>query len=223
MMNPKPEAASTPLVIWGASGHARVVADMVRLTGKFNIVGFLDDVDPNRKGTHFCGALILGGSEQLEQLRSNNIRHIIFGFGDCQARLALASVASQFGFELATVIHPDAIVAGDVPIGQGTVIMAGAVVNPASAIHENVIINTSSSVDHDCIIKRGAHIGPGAHLGGGVKIGQGTWVGIGAIIKDKISIGNNTIIGAGALVLKDMPDGVVAFGMPAKIIRSVEE
>lgn len=222
MMNPEPEIVPTPLVIWGASGHARVVADMVRLTGKFDIVGFLDDIDPDRKGTPFCGSLILGGSEQLEQLRSNNIRHIIFGFGDCQARLTLASVVVRFGFELATVIHPKAIVAGDVTIGQGTVIMAGAVINFGSVIQENVIINTSSSVDHDCVITNGAHIGPGVHLGGGVMIGRGAWIGIGAIIKDKINIGDNTIIGAGAVVLNDIPDGVVAFGIPAKIIRSVK-
>lgn len=220
MINSKPKAAPIPLVIWGASGHARVVADMVRLIGKFNIIGFLDNVDLGRKGAEFCGALILGGAEQLEQLRIKNIRHIILGFGDCQARLALSSITNQFGFELATIVHPSAVVASDVTIGAGTVIMAGAVINPGSTIGGNSIINTSASIDHDCVIKNGAHIGPGAHIGGGVTIGQGSWIGIGAIIKDKIKIGNNAIIGAGAVVLKDIPDGVVAFGVPAKIIRS---
>ncbi len=221
-MNTKPKGAPTPLVILGASGHARVVADIIRLTGKFNIVGFLDDFDLSRKGTEFCGSTILGGLEQLEHLRDNKIRYIFLGFGNCQARLALSSVTNQFGFKLATLVHPSAVVASDVPIGPGTVIMAGAVINPGSTIQENVIINTSSSVDHDCDVDNGAHIGPGAHLGGGVTIGQGTWIGIGAVIKDKVTIGKGVIIGAGAVVLKDIPDEVVAFGVPAKIIRSVE-
>ena len=221
-MNSKLKVMPMPIVIWGASGHARVIADMVRLAGNFNIIGFLDDIDQNRKGTEFCGATILGGREQLEHLRNNEIKYMVLGFGDCQARLALSSAVKQFGFELATVVHPSAVVASDAIIGPGTVIMAGVVINPGSAIQENVIINTSSSVDHDCIIESGAHIGPGAHIGGGTTIDQGTWIGIGAVIKDKIKIGKNTIIGAGAVVLNDIPDEVIAFGVPAKIIRRVE-
>lgn len=221
-MNMKSEAALIPLVIWGASGHARVVAEIVRLTEKFNIVGFLDSLDPEKKGTDFCGAPILGGQEQLESLYSMGVRHLILAFGDCQARLALAMVVDQFGFELATVVHPRATVAGDVKVGAGSVVMAGAVVNPGSYIGENVIVNTSSSVDHDCVVHDGAHIGPGAHLGGGVTIGRGAWVGIGATIKDKIRIGQGTVIGAGAVVLQDIPEHVVAFGVPARVIRKVE-
>jgi acetyltransferase EpsM len=221
-MNAKPMAELLPLVIWGASGHARVVADIVRLTGNFNIVGFLDDVNLGRKGTEFCDATILGGREQLEPLRNNKIRHIILGFGDCQARLALSSVVNQYGFELTTVVHPRAVIARDIIVGLGTVIMAGVVVNPGSAVKDNVILNTLSSIDHDCVIENGVHIGPGAHIGGGAIIGEGTWVGIGAIIKDNIKIGRGSIIGAGAVVIKDIPDGVVAFGVPAKVIRSVE-
>jgi sugar O-acyltransferase (sialic acid O-acetyltransferase NeuD family) len=192
---------------------------MVRLIGKYKIAGFLDDVDIIRKGTKFCGATILGGSEQLEHLRQKKIKYIILGFGNCQARLALSAVTNKFGFELAISVHPGAIVADDVTIGAGTVVMAGAVINPGSAIHENVIINTSSSIDHDCVIMNGVHVGPGAHLGGAVTVDQGTWIGIGAIVKDKVKIGKNVIVGAGAVVLKDIPDGVTAFGVPAKIIK----
>jgi acetyltransferase EpsM len=223
MRSVKPEITALPLVIWGASGHARVVADIVRLSGYFHIVGFLDSIDPGRKETEFCGATVLGGQEQLELLRRKNVRHAILGIGDCRARLRLAGIVNQAGFELTTVIHPNATVAQDVQSGAGTVIMAGAVVNPGSIVGENVIINTSSSVDHDCVVENGAHIGPGAHLGGGVTIGQGTWVGIGAIIKDKVKVGRDSIIGAGAVVLKDIPDGVVVFGVPAKVIRKVEQ
>ncbi len=221
-MKLKAELSPLPLVVWGTSGHARVVTDIVRLTGNFGVVGFIDDINHNRHGTEFLGAMVLGGQECLEQLYENGVRHIIFGFGNCKARQDLSIIIRKFGFVLATAIHPGATVAHDVTIGAGTVVMAGAVINPGTIIGENVIINTSSSVDHDCHIEDGAHIGPGVHIGGGVTIGQASWVGIGAIIKDKIKIGKDTIIGAGAVALNDVPDGVVAFGVPARVQRNVE-
>ena len=222
-MNLKAETTSIPLVIWGASGHARVIADIVRLKGNFNIVGFIDSVNLNRKGSSFYGATVLGGQEQLELLRSTSVQHLFLGIGDCRTRLDLTATIRQFGFELVTLVHPKATLAQDVTLGLGTVIMAGAVINPGCSIGDNVIINTSSSVDHDCFVENGAHIGPGAHLGGGVSVGEGTWVGIGAIIKDKIRIGQGAVIGAGAVVLKDIPDRMVAFGVPAQVIRKVEQ
>lgn len=210
-----------PLVIWGASGHARVVADMIRLAGRYNLVGFLDDVHPERQGEEFCGAPILGGREQLGPLRERGVRHVILGFGDCAARLRLAALVSAQGFDLGTAVHPAAVLAADVPVGAGTVIMAGAVVNPGARIGANAIVNTSASVDHDCVVEDGAHLSPGVHLGGQVRVGRGTWLGIGAVVRDHVSIGAGTIVGAGALVLRDVPDGVVAYGVPARIVRRV--
>jgi sugar O-acyltransferase (sialic acid O-acetyltransferase NeuD family) len=200
-----------------------VVADIVRLSGIFRVVGFLDSLDPGRKGTSFCGAPVLGGEEQLEILRGQNVGHLIVGVGDCRARLSLAGAARRSGFELATAIHPGAILAQDVTVGQGTVIVAGSVINPGAVIGENVIVNTSSSVDHDCRVENGAHIGPGAHLGGGVTIGEGAWVGMGAVIREGIRIGKGSVIGAGAVVLRDIPEAVVAYGLPAQVIRKVEQ
>lgn len=155
-----PAGTSDELVIWGASGNARVVADIVVLTGKFTIAGFLDDVDPGRGGEAFCGAEILGGREQLSPLVARGINHIILGFGNCQARLELAPLVRRHGFKLAAAVNPQAVIASDVSIGPGSVVMAGAVVNPGTTIGENVIVNTSCSVDHDCVIQSGAHIGP---------------------------------------------------------------
>src|SRR5882762_4126489 len=125
------------LVIWGASGHALVVADIVRLVGQYEIVGFLDDVNVSRRDTGFSGARILGGREQLPGLAGLGVRHLIFGFGDCAARLELSSLVRQHGLLLATAIHPRATVAVDVSVGAGTVIAAGAVVNPGTVIGEN--------------------------------------------------------------------------------------
>src|SRR5882762_7447316 len=152
------------LVIWGASGHALVIADIVRLLGQYRIVGFLDDINLDRRNTEFCGAPILGGREQLPELAALGVSHLILGFGDCSARLKLSSLVRQHGFSLATAIHPRATVAVDVSVGAGTVIAAGAVVNPGTVIGANVIVNTTASIDHECVGDDGAHVCPGAHL-----------------------------------------------------------
>jgi UDP-N-acetylbacillosamine N-acetyltransferase len=209
------------IVIWGASGHALVVADIVRLSAMYEIVGFLDDIDPGRHNTKFHGIPILGGREQLDRLRESGVEYLIVGIGDCAARLKLAGVAREKGFSLATAIHPRATIAADVEIGPGTMVAAGAVINPGSRIGANVIINTSASVDHECVIEDGAHIGPGVNLGGNVTVGSGTWIGIGAKVQHRIVIGARSIVGAGAVVLHDVPEETVAFGVPAEVKRKI--
>jgi len=209
------------LVIWGASGHALVLADIIRLRGEYEIAGFLDDVNPDRRNTEFCGATVLGGQEQLDLLPQMGVHDLLVGFGDCRARLKVAELLLARGFRLTVAIHPQATIAPGVPVGAGTAIMAGAVVNAGSQIGENVIINTCASVDHECIIEKGAHICPGVHLAGKVVVGQATWIGIGATVIDKVRIGEHALIGAGAVVVNDIPDGVVAYGVPARVIRKV--
>lgn len=209
------------LVIWGTSGHASVVADVVRLAGEFEVFGFLDDVNPERAGAEFCGAPVLGGRERLRSLRREGVEALILGFGDCAARLRLAELAREEGYVLATAIHPSAVVAGGVPVGAGSVISAGAVVNPGAWIGENVIVNTCASVDHDSVVEDGAHVSPGAHLAGNVRVGRGAWIGIGASVVERANIGAMSIIGAGAAVVNDIPEGVVAHGVPAKVTRRV--
>jgi UDP-N-acetylbacillosamine N-acetyltransferase len=209
------------LVIWGASGHALVVADAVRSRGEYEVVGFIDDVNPERTGAQFCGATILGGREQLDLLPREGVNNLIFGFGSCRSRLELSGLAVEKGFQLATAVHLKAVVAPDVSVGRGTLIAAGAVVNPAARIGENVIVNTGASVDHECVIEDGAHICPGVHLAGKVLVGRAVWVGIGATIVDGVSIGAGAVVGAGAVILDDIPEGVLAYGVPARVIRRV--
>lgn len=209
------------LVVWGAGGHALVVADIIRMGIEYEIVGFLDDVDRNRKGTTYCGSVVLGGKEILDDLSANDVRHLIIGVGDCDARLHLSELARARGFSLATAIHPAAIVAKDVNIGAGAVVAAGAVINPQTQVGENVIINTSSSIDHECVIENAVHIGPGVHLGGRVHVGSAAWIGMGSIISDHVRIGNQSIVGAGSVVLQDIPERVVAYGVPAKVQRRI--
>ena len=207
------------LAIWGASGHALVVLDIIRLTGEYDIIGFIDDVNPVRPDDSFCGFPVLGGRDCLEKLARDSVSHLIFGFGNCEARLRLAEWARERGFSLATAIHPKATVAEGVAVGAGTVIVAGAVVNPGTTIGENVIVNTCASVDHECVIDDGVHICPGAHLAGRVSVGRASWVGIGATVIDRVRIGAGAMIGAGAVVVNDIPDGVLAYGVPAKVIK----
>lgn len=199
-----------------------VVADIIRLKGDYEIVGFLDDINPQRHNTEFCGASILGGRERLDTLERGGVKYLIFGFGHCEARLRLSEFARVKGLSLATAIHPQAIIAADVCIGSGTVIAAGAVVNPCSKIGRNVIINTCASVDHECVIEDGAHVSPGACLAGGVIVGRAAWLGSGATVVDGVWIGAGSLIGAGSVVLDDIPEGVVAYGNPAKVIRKMK-
>ena len=210
------------LVIWGASGHALVVAEIIRLCGKYEIVGFLDDINTKRHNNEFCGSTILGGQEQLDILRQKAVTHIILGFGDCEARIRLAKVVRTKGFELVTAIHPSAVVANDVKVGAGTVIAANAVVNPGSRLGENVIINTCASIDHECIIEDGVHISPGVRLAGRVRVGSGAWIGIGVTVIDRVQIGSKSVIGAGSVVLSNIPEGVKAYGVPARVVKNKE-
>jgi UDP-N-acetylbacillosamine N-acetyltransferase len=211
------------ILIWGASGHALVVADILRVRGEYEIWGLLDDSNPPRGSSHIYGLPILGGADCLDELKRTGIAHLICGIGNCSARLRLASAAKEKGFQLGIAAHPHAVIAENAEVGCGSVIAAGAVVNPGAKVGENVIINTCASVDHECSIGDGVHLGPGVHLGGLVKIEEGAWIGIGATICDRIRIGSHSIIGAGSVVTKDVPPGVVAYGVPAKVIRSVPD
>jgi acetyltransferase EpsM len=213
-------AARPPLVIWGAAGHALVVADIVRLRGEYTIAGFLEDGAP--AGRELAGARVLGGRERLADLRAQGVAHLIVGFGDCERRLEAAELARRAGFAFATAVHPRAIVAGDVSVGEGTVVAAGAVINPAARVGAHVIVNTSSSVDHECVIEDGAHVCPGAHLAAHVVVGRGAWVGVGAAVRDRVRIGAGAVIGAGAAVVSDIPDHMVAYGVPARVVRPVD-
>lgn len=210
------------IVLWGASGHAQVVADIIRLRCEYDIVGFIDDVAGERADEEFCGHPVFGGRRHLAELYRQGVRHAIIAFGNCPARLDVADYVVSQGFTLATAIHPAAVVASDVPVGAGTVIAAGAVVSPAARIGANVIINTSASVDHESVVQDGAHISPGVHLAGRVIVERAAWVGIGSSVIDRVRIGEGAIIGAGSVVVDDIPPHVLAYGVPAKIRKKIE-
>ncbi len=210
------------IVIWGASGHAKVAADAARASRTFDVAGFVDDVNPSRRGEAFEGAEVLGGRECLDGLLAKGVKRLFIAVGDCAARTRLAAQAREKGFQLVSIVHPKATIAAGVSLGAGTLAAAGAIVNPGSRIGECVVVNTCASVDHDCVLEDGCHVGPSACLGGRVHVGRGAWIGIGAVVKDGVSIGDGSVVGAGAVVLKDVPAGVVVYGVPAQVVRKIE-
>lgn len=208
-------------VVYGAGGHAKVVTEILRLNG-WEVIGFLDAVSPCRKGADFYGAKVLGGDEVLDDLICSGVRNVVVGFGDNRLRVKTAERLSRMGFRLMTAIHPSAVCAADVAIGDGTVVASGAVVGPSSRIGRNAIINTQASLDHDCVVCDGSHVGPGAIVTGVVEIGECAWIGAGAVIADHKKIGSDAIVGAGAVVVKDVPEAVVVMGVPARVARPVK-
>ncbi len=211
---------SKKVFIYGAGGHAKVVAEIARLN-QWEVVGFIDGVNPLRKEESFFGSTILGGDEVLEDLMCTGVKHAIVAFGNNRLRVQTAENLAGRGFQLPSAIHPSAIYAGDVEIGDGTVIAAGAVIGPSTSIGRNAIVNTQASLDHECRVCDGAHLGPGAVITGGVVVCECAWIGAGAVISDHKNIGANSIVGAGAVVVKDVPDAVVVVGVPAKVLRQI--
>jgi acetyltransferase EpsM len=210
------------LLIWGASGHATVVADIVRMRGEYEIAAFVDERP--KAATSLEGIRVVASREAVLRLRDEEgVSDVIVGFGDCASRLKVGRWCREQRFSLATVLHPSAVMSPSARIGPGTMIAAGAVVNSAATIGESVIVNTGATVDHHCVVGDGCHLSPGVHLGGVVVIGELTWIGVGAAVRDHVTIGGHSIVGVGAAVVSDLPDNVVAYGNPARVVRAVEE
>ena len=196
-----------------------VVADIICRMGGFLIAGFLDDVDPRRRGEGYFGSTILGGRECLADLRKSGIDEMAIAVGDCDARLRLTELAREEDLCLPAIVHPSATIAASASVGEGTVVAAGAIVSPGARIGASVLLNTACSVDHECYVADGAHICPGARLAGRVRIGRGAWIGIGSALIAGITVGDRAIVGAGAVVVRDIAPSVVAFGVPARAVR----
>lgn len=206
------------ILIYGASGHAKVIIDIVEQSGMHTIIGLIDDTGSVNN---------LMGYPVARDMRIYLDRGVWAGLvaiGDNwqRSRLVTKILDKCKDFEFVTAIHPSVKIARDVVIGRGTVVMAGCNINPCTRISSHCLINTGSNIDHDCIINDFASLAPGVTLGGNVVVGEYTAVGLGASVTEKIQFGSHTVIGAGSVVVRDIPSHCVAYGNPCKFVRKRE-
>jgi sugar O-acyltransferase (sialic acid O-acetyltransferase NeuD family) len=197
------------MYLFGASGHAKVIVDILLSKG-IQVKGFYDEDEAKKD---LWGIPVVGKTKDF----NDPIEECIVSIGKNDTR---KKVVEQLGnAEFGMAIHKTSNIGSHVVIGEGTVIMPGTIINADTKIGEHVIINTSASVDHDCNIGSFAHIAPNASLCGGVEVGEGTLIGAGATVIPLIKIGKWCTIGAGAVVTEDVPDYSIAVGNPARIIK----
>ena len=192
------------IVIIGAGGHGRVVADIARACGYEEIV-FLDDADR-----------ILASGKIADFIKYKENASFVVAIGNSKVREKIQNQLLDNGCEIARLIHPNSVIGSNVYIGIGTVVMAGTVINNGARIGDGVIINTSSSVDHDDVIGDYSHVSVGAHLAGTVEVGNHTWIGVGSAVSNNVSICEKCMIGAGAVVVKNIEESGTYIGVPAR-------
>ncbi|MBQ6152956.1 MAG: acetyltransferase [Ruminococcus sp.] len=202
------------LIIIGASGHGKVIADIAIRNG-YEDIAFLDD---NLDLTECSGFPVVGATNNANKYTDCDI---IVAIGDAGIRERIQR--SLDGYSIATLIHPDAVISRRVKIGKGTVVMAGAVINSDSAVGEGCIINTCASVDHDNSIGDFVHVAVGAHLCGTVEIGNRTWIGAGATVSNNITICSECVIGVGAVVVNNLSIKGTYLGVPARNVADKQE
>ena len=207
------KSKKTTTYIYGASGHGKVVFDILRSQG-VNVGAFFDDRDC--VPAMFCGVPVLRFDDQ-KAIKGQ----IIVAIGDAELREKIVKKIEFAGtMEFISAIHTSAVVSPSVEIAEGTVLMAGTVVNAGTHIGKHVIVNTNASVDHDCVIGDFVHIAPGATICGNVVIDKKTWVGAGTTIIQGKHIGENSFLGAGAVIISNVPNNALFVGNPAKFLRA---
>jgi sugar O-acyltransferase (sialic acid O-acetyltransferase NeuD family) len=207
-----------PLILLGGGGHAKVVLDLIHRLGA-DVVGICDPKLQAEGLSHWRGHPVLGGDEALERFDPAEVllAHGIGTLPGQQARRQLFERLTGLGYRFATLVHPRAVVADGVELGQGTQVMAGAIIQADASIGANTIINTSASVDHDCRIGAHVHVAPGATLCGGVVVGDGAHIGSGATAIQGLTIGACALLGAGATLVKPLPAGARFLGRAGRL------
>ena len=199
------------LAVFGASGHGKVVADIAESCGWDEVV-FFDDAWP---GITTNGSWVVEGTGQALANKLKTYSGVFVAIGNNRIRAEKISWLLELSAPLVSLVHPSAVVSKYAGLGAGSVVMPGVVVNASARVGIGAILNTGSSIDHDCDIGDCVHISPGARLAGGVIVGNHSWVGISACVNQLIRIGENVTVGAGAAVVSNLPDGVIAVGVPA--------
>lgn len=208
------------LAILGAGGHGQVLAESAEASGWEEIVLF----DQRWREIQTAGTLAnqqwsLGGTWDDFLVNHKMYDAAAVGIGDSVKRIAWIERLIALNVNLPVITHPKAIVSRYAQLGVGTVVFAGAVVQTLASLGRGCIVNTNSSVDHHCKLADGVHVCPGANIAGGVNVGANSWIGIGSSVKELVTIGSRSTIGAGAAVVNDIPDDVIAVGVPARIVK----
>jgi UDP-perosamine 4-acetyltransferase len=201
----------------GAGGHAKVVIELVRAAGDFEVAGL---IDRNQGAPPVLGVPVVGTDADLSRFRHEGIRHAFVGIGSNRRRLQMGRYLQQLGFEMVNAISPAAVISLSAQLGCGVAVMPGAVINAEARVDDFSIINTHASVDHECWIGEGVHVAPGSTIAGSVRIGRLTFIGAGATVIPGKTIGENSVIGAAACVVRDIPNAVLARGVPARVIAA---
>ena len=201
------------VVIIGGGGHAKVVIESLRAAGE--TVAVIVDADPTPR--EVLGVPVVGDDLALQGLRAQGFSKLFVAVGDNRLRQTLGRKARELGFGLVNAIHPSAMISASARLGEGVAVMAGAVVNAESQVGDLAIINTGAVVDHDCRLGVACHVAPASALAGGVNVGDRAFLGVGVRVIPGVTIGADTVVGAGGVVVRNLPDAVLAIGAPAKI------
>ena len=201
------------LIIIGASGHGKVVADIAIKMNKWQSIAFLDD-DKAIKTS--MGLEVIG--KTADAFTNKEEADFFVAIGSNTTREKIQEKLIEKGLNVVSLIHPSAVIGTDVEIGIGTAVMAGVVINSSSRIGKGCIINTSSSLDHDNVIEDYVHISPGVRAAGSVRVGKGSWIGIGSVIGNNVNICSGCKVGAGAVVVKDITKSGTYVGVPVRKI-----
>ena len=202
-------------IIFGCGGHGRVVLDAARSEG----MGCEWVVDDNPSTIRLDGVEVVK-SDEARWLQCSDFEFVVaIGRNDIRARKA-EQLEAKGGVPI-LIQHRSAVVSTFAEVSKGSVVFAGAIVNPGARIGRHVILNTACSVDHDCVLGDYVHICPGVRLAGNVEVGKGVMIGTGASVIPGVKIGAWSIVGAGSVVIKSVPPGTVVFGNPARMIRSL--
>lgn len=208
------------LLLLGAGGHARVVAETALASGRFHRIAFLDDRCtgpdqlPDQLGWPVIGPFATALDPQLRQ----QFPAALVAIGNAAVRLQWLPSLACVGYQLPILIHPTAWLSPSSHIGVGSVVFAQAAIQAQAVIGRGAILNTGCSVDHDAQLGDGVHICPGARLAGEVQVGDRSWIGIGASVIQQIRIGSDVTVGAGAAIVRNLPAGATAVGVPARMI-----
>ena len=201
------------IVLMGGGGHCKVIIDAIRKAGQFSIYGIVDPI--LSAGETVLDVKVLGPDSIMAELSAKGIKYAFISvgsIGNCETRKKIDAALRGAGFKLPVLIHPNAIIAKDVNLGEGTFVAAGAIINPGVSIGRNAIINTAASIDHDCVIGDFVHVAPGVTLSGGVKVGNETHIGTGAKVTQYLDIGRNVLVGAGVTVRHNLSNCISFFG-----------